>query len=50
MKKTVSVYLDERQDKWLSEMSALNDRSKSYFISLALEKLIEMTGGYTDGI
>lgn len=50
MKKTVSVYLDERHDKWLHEMALINNRSKSYFISLALEKLIDMTGGYSDGI
>lgn len=41
-----SYYIDKRQDQWLKEMAALNKRPASYFVCLALEKLIEMTGGY----
>lgn len=43
-----SYYIDERQDKWLKEMAELNIRPASYFVRLALEKLIEMTGGYDE--
>ena len=42
-------YIPERQCQWIKEMAALNRRSESYFVELALEKLIEITGGYGDG-
>ena len=35
--------------KWIREMAEINRRSQSYFIELALDKLIELTGGYGDG-
>ena len=44
------VYADELLGcKWIREMSVINRRSQSYFIELALDKLIELTGGYGDG-
>lgn len=47
-KKTISIYIDVRKNEWLEEMCLLNNRSKSYFVDLALGKLIEMTGGFGD--
>ena len=43
-------YITEEQDRWLEEMAKLNDKSKSYFVRLALDYLIEVTGGIPDGI
>ena len=40
------IYLPARQAKWVSEIAEINGRSESYIVQLALEKLIEMTGGY----
>lgn len=45
-KKTITVYIPKEQDKWLTDMAELNDRPKSYFVQLALDKLIEILGGY----
>ena len=42
------VYLPERQVKWLQEIAELNGRSESYIVQLAIEKLVEITGGYGD--
>lgn len=41
-----SFYIEEQQKKWLQDMAEINDRPESYFVRLALDKLIEMTGGY----
>lgn len=45
---TMSFNTDKKQAAWLEEMAKLNDRPKSYFIRLGIEKIIEMTGGYPD--
>lgn len=49
MGKRICFYLPDKQCEWIREMSAINRRSQSYFVELALDKLIELTGGYGDG-
>ena len=44
--KTIAFYTTKRQAEWIEDMAKVNGRSKSYIIRLAVEKLIEMTGGY----
>ena len=43
-----SFYLPEKQIKWLQEMAEINRRPQSFFVEVAIEKLIEITGGYPD--
>lgn len=49
MGKRKCFYLPDKQCKWIREMADINRRSESYFVELALDKLIELTGGYEDG-
>lgn len=42
------LYLPTRQCKWISEMAKLNNKPESFFVKLALDKLIELTGGYPE--
>lgn len=46
---TISFYTTQRIANWLEVMAQINDRPKSYLINLALEHLIEQTGGYGNG-
>lgn len=45
-----SFYITEEQDHWLEEMAKLNNKSKSYFVRLAIEVLQREVGGIPDGI
>lgn len=42
------IYLPGKQAAWLKDIAELNGRSESYIVQLAIEKLVEMTGGYED--
>ena len=39
-------YISERHAKWLQEMAEINMKSESWLVKLAIEELIEQTGGY----
>lgn len=43
-------YITDEQDRWLTDMAKLNNQSKSYFVRLAIDYLIEATGGIPNGI
>lgn len=43
-----SFYLPEKQIQWLQSMAEINRRPQSFFVEVAIEKLIELTGGYPD--
>lgn len=43
--KTIAVVISDDQAQWLNDMAALNNRSKSYLVRLAIAKLIEITEG-----
>lgn len=40
------VYLPERQAAWLKTISKMWGKSESFIVQLAIERLIEKTGGY----
>lgn len=42
---TQAFYLPPYQVTWLEEMAEINARSKSYLVKMAIDKLIDMTGG-----
>lgn len=42
------IYLPGKQAAWLKDIAEVNGRSESYIVQLAIEKLVEMTGGYQE--
>lgn len=41
--KTIAIVINEDQARWLDAMAKLNNRSKSFLVRLAIDKLIELT-------
>ena len=42
------LYLPVKQCEWLKILSEHTGKPESHFVKLALEQLIEMTGGYPE--